>query len=130
METRLRLLLVLNGLPRPQVQVTLHDNQGRFLARPDLLYREQGLALEYDGGTHRDSIAEDNRRQNRLLAAGFRLLRFAAADLQRTPETVVALVRNQLAKVQSPADARYLVRDSVLAPADAPNSPDYSKAVR
>ena len=103
MESRLRLLLVLNGLPRPEVQVTLHDSFGRFLARPDLLYREQGLALEYDGGTHRDSIVDDNRRQNRLLTAGFRLLRFAAADLQRTPETVVALVRNELAKGQSPA---------------------------
>lgn len=132
METRLRLLLVQNGLPRPEVQVTLHDSLGRFLARPDLLYRAQRLAIEYDGATHRDSIAEDNRRQNRLLAAGFRLLRFAAPDLQRTPEAVVALVRHELAnaglKVHSPAEARYSARNSVLSPADVRIS--YSKPVR
>src|SRR5689334_20526759 len=38
METRLRLLLVLAGLPRPQAQVRLHDDAGRFIARPDLYY--------------------------------------------------------------------------------------------
>jgi len=125
METRLRLLLVLSGLPRPEVQVSLHDSQGGFIARPDLLYRAQRLAIEYDGGTHRESIAEDNRRQNRLLVAGFRLLRFAAGDLQRMPETVVALVRNELAsagpKVHSPAEAPFTTRNSVLPPADARN---------
>jgi very-short-patch-repair endonuclease len=125
METRLRLLLVQSGLPRPEVQVTLHDRLGRFLARPDLLYRAHGLAIEYDGGTHRDSIAEDNRRQNRLTAAGFKLLRFVAGDLQRTPDTVVALVRNELARanqnVHLPADARYEARNSVHFPANAPN---------
>lgn len=96
METRLRLLLVQAGLPRPEAQVPLHDERGRFLGRPDLYYRPQRLCLEYDGGTHRDSLLEDNRRQNRLLNAGFRLLRFAAADVHRTPDSVVAVVRAAL----------------------------------
>jgi hypothetical protein len=38
METRLRMVLVLGGLPRPQAQVSLHDSRGRFLGRPDLYY--------------------------------------------------------------------------------------------
>ena len=97
METRLRLVLVQAGLPRPEAQVPLHDEQGRFLGRPDLYYRPQRLGVEYDGGTHRDSLLEDNRRQNRLLNAGFRLLRFAAADVHRTPDSVVAVVRAALA---------------------------------
>lgn len=96
METRLRLLLVLAGLPRPKVQVPLEDSRGRFLGRPDLYYPAQRLGLEYDGGTHRASMADDNRRQNRLLSAGFRLLRFTAGDVLRSPDLVVAQVRTAL----------------------------------
>ena len=96
METRLRLLLVLAGLPRPRAQVSLYDDRGRFLGRPDLLYPEQRLGIEYDGRTHRDSLAADHRRQNRLLDAGYRLLRFTAQDVQRSPDTVIAQVSRQL----------------------------------
>ena len=96
METRLRLLLVLAGLPRPVAQARLHNGQGRFLGRADLYYPKQRLALEYDGATHRQSIVEDNRRQNLLLGAGFRLLRFTAADLQGSPKAVVLQVRTAL----------------------------------
>jgi hypothetical protein len=96
METRLRLLLVLAGLPRPEVQVSLCDRDGRFLARPDLFYPVQGLALEYDGVNHRDRLAADNRRQNRLLDAGYRLLRFTAADVLEDPGSVVDLVTRAL----------------------------------
>jgi very-short-patch-repair endonuclease len=97
METRLRMLLVLARLPRPEVQVSIHDEHGGFLGRPDLLYRIQRLAIEYDGGNHRDRLADDNRRQNRLVGAGYRLLRFTAVDVYRTPESVVNQVRHALA---------------------------------
>ena len=96
METRLRMLLVLNGLPRPGVQVTLRDEKGGFLGRPDLYYPEHRLGIEYDGETHRVSLVQDNRRQNRLLMAGIRLLRFTAADVLRGPDSVVAQVRDML----------------------------------
>jgi hypothetical protein len=95
METRLRLLLVLGGLPRPLAQVSLHDGRGRFVGRTDLYYPAARLGIEYDGGTHRDSLVEDDRRQNRLLNAGFRLLRFTAADL-RQPSVVAAQVHAAL----------------------------------
>jgi hypothetical protein len=124
METRLRLLLVVAGLPRPEAQVPLYDERGRFLGRPDLYYRAQQLAIEYDGGTHRDSLLEDNRRQNRLLNAGFRLLRFAAADIHRTPDSVVAVVR---AAFSTPGPGGHLPADDpvrgdrhVRAPAKGP----------
>jgi very-short-patch-repair endonuclease len=93
METRLRMLLVMARLPRPRAQVPLHDQQGRFIGRPDLYYPENKLGLEYDGATHRDTLVEDNRRQNRLLNAGIRLLRFTAADIYGTPESVIEQVR-------------------------------------
>jgi hypothetical protein len=96
METRLRLLLVRAGLPRPQAQVALLDDRGHFLGRPDLYYPAQRLALEYDGSTHRDSLVEDSRRQNRLLTAGYRLLRFTAPDVLGNPAVVVQQVCDAL----------------------------------
>ena len=93
METRLRMLLIQGRLPRPDVQVSLHDDKGRFLGRADLYYPAQRLVLEYDGGTHRTSLTEDNRRQNLLVNAGFRILRFTFADVNGTPESVLNQVR-------------------------------------
>ena len=92
MESRLRLVLVLGGLPRPEAQVPLYDAKGHFLGRPDLFYRAQRLAIEYDGGIHRDKLVEDNRRQNLLLSAGIGLLRFTRADVYGAPDSVVAQV--------------------------------------
>jgi very-short-patch-repair endonuclease len=102
METRLRMLLVLAGLPKPEVQGSIHDGQGRFVGRPDLLYRVQRLAIEYDGGNHRDRLVDDNRRQNGLVGAGFRLLRFTAADVYGTPDTVALQVRHGLLAPDGP----------------------------
>jgi len=96
METRLRMLLMSNGLPRPSVQVSLYDETGAFIARPDLYYSGSRLAIEYDGATHRTTLAADNRRQNRVLEAGYRLLRFTASDILRTPASVVGIVDRAL----------------------------------
>ena len=93
METRLRLVLVLGGLPRPEAQVPLHDAKGRFLGRPDLLYRKERLILEYDGGIHRDQLVDDNRRQNKLLAEGYSMRRFTGSDVYNTPQLVVLQVK-------------------------------------
>ena len=99
MESRLRLGLVLAGLPRPEAQVELCDDSGRFLGGVDLFYRASRLAIEYDGATHRESLIDDNRRQNLLLNAGYRLLRFTAPDVMKFPDSVVAQIR---AILQSP----------------------------
>jgi very-short-patch-repair endonuclease len=96
METRLRLLLVLARLPRPKAQVRLYDEVGHFLGRPDFYYPLHRLALEYDGASHRENLTGDNRRQNRLVDAGYRLLRFTAADVLSAPDSVVDLVKRAL----------------------------------
>ena len=101
METRLRMLLVLAGLPRPEAQVPVHDRSGRFVGRPDLFYPELRIGLEYDGGLHRESLVADNRRQNRLLEAGIHLLRFTAGDVLSHPDQVVAQVRTMLRTSES-----------------------------
>jgi very-short-patch-repair endonuclease len=102
METRLRLLLVLGGLPKPKVQVRLYDEHRMLIGRPDLYYSQERLAIEYDGATHRDSLAADNRRQNRLLDAGYHLLRFTAADVLSAPDSVVSLVGRGLGHAIAP----------------------------
>jgi very-short-patch-repair endonuclease len=97
METRLRWLLLKADLPGPEVQVDLRDAEGRFVGRADLYYPRARLAIEYDGLNHRGRLAEDNRRQNLLINAGFTLLRFTAGDLER-PNLVASQVRALLQK--------------------------------
>ena len=98
METRLRLLPVRSRLPSPLVQAKLTDTHGRFLARADLYFPSRRLAVEYDGSTHKDTIANDNRRRNSLLYAGYRYLCFTASDVFQNPRAVVSMVRGELAR--------------------------------
>ncbi len=109
MESRLRMVLVLAGLPRPKAQVSIYDNDGQFAGRPDLYYEEARLGIEYDGAVHRTSLAEDNRRQNKLLNASVRLLRFTSADVLQNPTSIALQVRtmlNQLAARKRPTTQR------------------------
>lgn len=99
METRLRWLLLQARLPKPEVQPELRNTEGRFIGRADLYYPAAGLVIEYDGGNHRDRHVEDDRRQNSIITAGFRILRFTAADIHQRPDVVVAQVRNALVTV-------------------------------
>lgn len=97
METRLRWLLIAAGLPAPEVQADLFDSGGKFVGRADLFYRDAGLAIEFDGGNHRDRLVADDQRQNLIINAGFRILRFTATDVYKRPEVVAAQVRGSLA---------------------------------
>jgi very-short-patch-repair endonuclease len=92
METRLRWLLLQAGLPRPEVQTDLRDPEGRFVGRADLYYPRARLVIEYDGANHRERLVEDNRRQNLLMNAGYRLLRFTSADIGQRPDAITSQV--------------------------------------
>lgn len=89
-ETRVRLLLGRSRLPAPVAQFRVYDGP-RFVARVDFGWPAQRLALEYDGLWHAapGQFAEDRRRLNRLLAAGWRVVFVTAADLHQ-PERLVA----------------------------------------
>lgn len=90
METRLRWLIIQAGLPSPQVQANLG------VARADLYYPSARLVIEYDGTNHRDRLVEDNRRQNALTDAGYRVLRYTASDVYQRPEHIVTEIRRFL----------------------------------
>jgi very-short-patch-repair endonuclease len=77
-------------------QVDLRDANHRFVGRADLYYPAARLVIEYDGTNHRDRLVEDNRRQNLLLNAGYRLLRFTAADIHQRPNVVTSEVSQAL----------------------------------
>ena len=117
MESRLRMLLVTAGLPRPQAQVNLHDAQGSWLGRVDLYYPSHRLAIEYDGTTHRTSLVEDNRRQNLILAAGYKLRRYTKADLTNTPSLVIAQVQAELSSPRIRPAPAPILRTPPAAPA-------------
>ncbi len=103
METRLRWLLLQAGLPRPQVQASVYDSEGRFVGRADLYYPAARLVIEYDGLNHRDRLVEDNRRQNLLISAGFHVLRFTAPDIRDRSGAVARHVREALTRLSVPA---------------------------
>jgi very-short-patch-repair endonuclease len=99
MESVLRWLLHEAGLPAPVLQHTVRNEQGAWLGRADLAWPHRKVLAEFDGDVHRerDVFVNDLRRQNRLVAAGWTVLRFTSADVLGRPEQVVAAVRTALA---------------------------------
>ncbi|WP_100499499.1 endonuclease domain-containing protein [Geodermatophilus chilensis] len=100
-ESRLRVLLGLAGLLAVP-QYTVRDRDGRFVARVDLAFPEQRVAVEYDGAWHGapGQLTRDRRRLNALVAAGWTVLHVTAADL-RQPEDLVARVAALLTRSSS-----------------------------
>lgn len=97
-ETRLRLVLVRSGLPRPVAQHPVIGDDRRILWL-DLAYPEHRLGIEYDGGDHfatPDAARADARRHTRLVTAGWRVLRYTADDMRQAPDRIVAEVRGAL----------------------------------
>lgn len=97
-ESRLRVLLLRGGLPRPQVNLEIFDDCGVFLARGDLVFETQRVVVEYDGEYHltREQQRKDAERRLRLNLGGWLIVTLTAADL-RHPEQAVAKVRAALA---------------------------------
>jgi hypothetical protein len=98
METRLRLTVMAGGLPEPSVQHEVFDHGGHLVARLDLAYPGQRVALEYDGDHHRerDTFQRDAVRLNRLHLMGWTVLRFTADDVLRNPDRMLAQIRTAL----------------------------------
>ena len=104
-ETRLRLTYVLGlDAPTPLLNPRVHDRLGRFLGIPDLLDREAGLVLEYDGASWRDSERpdghldpdqhrEDNEREEWFERNGLLVLRATGPDLARHRPGLVSRMR-------------------------------------
>lgn len=99
METRLRMVIVLAGLPEPMgINVGIYDEAGNLLGIVDLLYLDPVFGIEFDGSYHQsaEQRAKDNVRENRLLIGDVPLLRYVADDVYRHPERIVREVAAML----------------------------------
>lgn len=95
-ETRVRLLLVRAGFPKPETQIEFRD----LRIRVDMGWREWKVAVEYDGIQHwqdRYQRSWDIERIALLEAAGWSVVRVSAEMLSR-PHVIVARVRSKLAE--------------------------------
>ena len=93
-ESRLRLMLVRGGLPKPETQIRFDE----LHIRVDMGWREWKVAVEYDGVQHWADARQrawDIERIALLEAAGWVVVRVSAAMLAR-PEVVVERVRAKL----------------------------------
>jgi very-short-patch-repair endonuclease len=98
-ESRLRVRLTLAGLRPPVVQHDIYDPDGRFVARVDLAWPQQKVAVEYDGVWHVGSAAQihaDRRRVSALASRGWTVLFVTSARLRDDFPGLAAEVRSAL----------------------------------
>lgn len=100
LESLLRVLLALAGLPLPKTQVVLTDPLTGRVQRVDFAWPQHRLVVECDGRRwHDPSDARDadRRRDNTCAILGWTVLRFTWAEVVHQPDAVIAAVRAALA---------------------------------
>lgn len=98
MESVLRWILRAAGLPRPDLQYVVQSASGEFLGRADMAWPARKVLVEFDGDLHRERgvFVADLRRQNRLVAEGWVILRFTSADVLGRSDHVIATIQRAL----------------------------------
>jgi hypothetical protein len=98
LETRVRLRSVDGGMPPDVLQYPVRDRDGYLLAVGDLAWLRARVIGEADGrGPHEspDALFGDRRRQNRIAAAGWRVVRFTWSDTLH-PDYIPHVLRSLL----------------------------------
>jgi hypothetical protein len=103
-ETRIRYLCWAMGLPAPQVNYPIVDENGREVARFDLAWPELGVFLEFDGKVKYEGLLRDGERASDVVVrekqredmicrlTGWHCIRVVWADLY-TPRQTADRVR-------------------------------------
>ncbi|WP_307816933.1 MULTISPECIES: hypothetical protein [Micromonospora] len=105
LETRTRLRCIDGRVPPDVLQLEVRDDDGYLLGIGDLGWRTRKVIAEADGrGAHSipEAIFTDRRRQNRLINAGWSVLRFTWQDTL-DPAYIPWVVRQALSR---PSDLR------------------------
>lgn len=121
-ETLARQTIVLAQLPPPTPQVSIYDEDGSFVARVDLAYEEQGIAIEFDGRIKytallqpgqdiTDVVLAEKRREERVSALGWLVIRLTWDDL-KNPAAFLARLSRALHE-RANAGPRGLLRGSI-----------------
>jgi hypothetical protein len=95
-ESRLRMLMVLGGLPEPCVNYILREANGDWAQRLDFCYRELKLIIEYDGRHHAEVRAnwlKDIKRREALEREGWRFVIVTAEGLYDDPLETLQRIR-------------------------------------
>jgi very-short-patch-repair endonuclease len=99
METRLRLVLVLRGLPKPEVQFPVLDDVCHRAVWLDLAYPDHRIGIEYEGADHArpERVLRDADRYTWLVDRGWRMYRFTKYQVYAEPDELAATVDRALA---------------------------------
>jgi hypothetical protein len=93
-ESRSRVLLARLGVPEPDLQFRVFDDDGVFLGRTDFYIEDMHTMAEYDGltkyvryvrpgETPADAVIREKRREDAMRATGRQMVRWTTADLAR-----------------------------------------------
>jgi very-short-patch-repair endonuclease len=82
------------------IKFTRQDVIGPYVV--DFVARERKLIVEIDGDTHAGSRGYDADRSCRLEREGYRVIRFANAEVMGNEEAVIAAILEALANCPSP----------------------------
>jgi hypothetical protein len=106
-ESRLRVLMANHGLPEPQLQVEIRDENGQLIGRVDFLLGTR-LIVEFDGalkyGDTADAILAEKWREDRLRERGYQVIRVGWGDLDRPTLTAARLRRGLRGQALGTAD--------------------------
>jgi very-short-patch-repair endonuclease len=100
-ETRLRLLLVRSGFPRPVTQIPVRNQWGEVVRRIDMGWPDEMVGVEYDGEQHfrnPDDYAKDIMRLEFLANRGWTIVRVSSRQLRYERPAIVRRVAHALAK--------------------------------
>lgn len=99
MESRLRMLLVLAGIPEPTVNLTIRDVDGQPVRRFDLSWPGARVIVEYDGRHHVERVEQweaDLTRREAIDDTGWRILVVVASGVYKDPARTVGRVHSVL----------------------------------
>lgn len=86
-ESALRVAMWEQGFPAPDLQASIVNSAGQFLGRADMLFPEESVLVEYDGGAKytgsfgqstEKALREERRREKELFNLGTRMVRVTA----------------------------------------------------
>lgn len=107
-ETALRLLMVLAGLPEPQVDIRIKDADGNVRFRIDLGFEGVKLAIEYDGRWHDDEeqrAYDEARRSYLSVHEEWTFVIVKADDLYEQPEQLLFRLLTEMRGLGLPVPA-------------------------
>ena len=97
-ETRLRFYMHEAGLPEPEVNVWLLDEQGQHVVQPDMTLRRWRLAIQYDGEDYHSGaqMRKDVWRTERTEALGWKEVRITKDHMYGGGRAAIAKIEREL----------------------------------